>query len=393
MGGRPVRYEAEQGAGPLWASEPFRLFFPLGILAGIFGLLLWPLHYAGWWETYPAIQHPRILIFGFGSAFVFGFLGTAWPRFLEARALLVPEVLPVVFFWLLGQFSYSLGPIARGDRDIALAGLIFLFLLARRLFGKGRELPPPGFALAFAAVGLAVVVLGLWYAEVAKDAVAFQSFLRLFAYQGFLLLPLLGVGSYLIARFFASPERPPAKVRWRGPVVWISAAAIIASFAVEAWLSVRWGNALRLGAFLFWSVGALPMLWRGRAPGTRAWAMRLALGFVALSFLCRAVWPLPRFAYEHFLFLGGFALSMLLVADRVVLGHCGDAASTPPRSVAWRWIAWLVVVAAATRATADLVPTTRVSHQIYASLTLAGVFATWLAMHFRRLSRQPRGDD
>jgi uncharacterized protein involved in response to NO len=388
MGGRPVRYEAEKGGSPLWASEPFRLFFPLGILAGIFGLLLWPLHYAGWWGTYPAIQHPRILIFGFGAAFVFGFLGTAWPRFLEARALLAPEALLVAFFWLLGQISYSLGLIARGDRDMALAGFLFLLILARRLFGKGRELPPPGFALAFVAVGLAAVTLGLWHWEIAKDDVPFQSFLRLLAYQGFLLLPLLGVGSYLFARFFASPGRPPAKVRWRGPVVSLSAVGILASLAVEAWLSVRWGSALRLVAFLFWSAAAVPPLWRGRAPGTRAWALRLSLSLVALSFLCRAVWPLPRFAFEHLLFLGGFALSILLVADRVVLGHCDDPARVPPRSVAWRWIAWLVVVAAATRATADLVPTTRVSHQIYASLTLAGVFATWMAIHARRFRRR-----
>ena len=79
---RTPRHETKPNEVPIWVSEPFRVFFPLGIAAAIFGLLLWPMHYFGWWPIFPAIQHPRLLTFGFGAAFVFGFLGTAWPRFL-----------------------------------------------------------------------------------------------------------------------------------------------------------------------------------------------------------------------------------------------------------------------------------------------------------------------
>jgi uncharacterized protein involved in response to NO len=55
----------------------------------------------------------------------------------------------------------------------------------------------------------------------------------------------------------------------------------------------------------------------------------------------------------------------------------------------WRWVVWLVIVAAATRATADLVPSTRISHLIYAALTLAAVFVLWFSAHGRRLGRRP----
>lgn len=82
-----------------------------------------------------------------------------------------------------------------------------------------------------------MATLGLWFWEVAKDEVPFQSFLRLLAYRGFLLLPLLGVGSYLFVHFFAGAGKPPAKVRLRGAVVWLPAAGVLASFAGEAWLS------------------------------------------------------------------------------------------------------------------------------------------------------------
>jgi uncharacterized protein involved in response to NO len=389
MAGRPVRYEVAAGGSPLWASEPFRVFFPLGLAAGIFGILLWPLHFAGWWSIYPALQHPRMLVFGFGAAFVYGFLGTAWPRFLEAKALRRWEVFCLVLAWTGSQIAYGMGEIARGDAAAFTGGLFFLGVLGFRLLGKGREWPPPGFSLAFLAVAMGVATLFLWACGIGRDEMAFQHGLRLVAYQGFLLLPLLGVGSYLFARLFVVPGKPPAKAPYRGLVVWLAAGLVLVSFAVEAWLSVRWGNALRLGAFLFWVWGALPGIWRGRAPGTRPWALRMGLGMIALAFLSRAVWPMPPFAFEHLLFLGGFAQSILLVADRVVLGHCDDPGSVSPRSPMWHWVVWLVIVAAATRVTADLVPSTRVSHLIYAAVTLVVVWGIWISAHGRRLGRRP----
>jgi uncharacterized protein involved in response to NO len=389
MAGRPVRYEVESGAGPLWASEPFRIFFPLGLAAGTVGLLLWPLHFAGAWALYPALQHPRMLIFGFGAAFVYGFLGTAWPRFLEAKALRRWEVFCLAVAWTGSQIAYGTGAIARGDAVAFIGGLFFLSVLGSRLLRKNREWPPPGFALAFFAVGTGVATLFLWARGIGREDVAFQHFLRLVAYQGFLLLPLLGVGSYLFARFFAVPGRPPAAVARRGLVVWLAAGLVMASFVVEAWLSVQWGNALRLAAFLGWIGWALPGIWKGKAPGTRPWALRMGLAMIALAFLCRAIWPRPPFAFEHLLFLGGFAQSILLVGDRVVWGHCEDPESLAPRSVMWRWVVWLVILAAATRATADLVPSTRVSHLVYASIMLASVWVVWISAHGRRLWHRP----
>lgn len=410
MAKAPPTYEVREGTVPLWASEPFRVFFPLGILAAVFGLLLWPLHYAGWWPLYPAVQHPRILVFGFGSAFVFGFLGTAWPRFLGSSALSAAEVLLTAAGWLAAVLFYARGSIPGGDVVAAAVAGWFLLVLGRRLFAEGRELPPPGFALAFFAVGLSLAVLLAWSAGWATRSVAWDQFLRLLAYQGFLLLPIFGVGSYLFARFFAPPGgvpsgrpssggapsgrpgkaegRPARRIR-RGLVVWGCAGLVLVSFAIEAWLSPRAGNGLRLVAVVLWSALALPGIWRVRAPGTRAWALRLGLGMAGLAFLLRAVWPSLLFAFEHLLFLGGFSLVILLTADRVVLGHCDDPARVAPRSGLWRWIFWLVVLTAATRATADLVPSTRVSHHIYAALMLAVVLGLWLGMHAKRLRRRP----
>ncbi len=212
MAGRPVRYEVAAGGSPLWASEPFRVFFPLGLAAGIVGLLLWPLHFAGWWSIYPALQHPRMLIFGFGAAFVYGFLGTAWPRFLEAKALRRWEVFCLVLAWTGSQIAYGMGEIARGDAAAFTGGLFFLGVLGFRLLGKGREWPPPGFSLAFLAVAMGVATLFLWARGIGRDEVAFQHGLRLVAYQGFSFCRFWGW-----VRILCAPVRGPGEAPRQGP--------------------------------------------------------------------------------------------------------------------------------------------------------------------------------
>ncbi|MEX2581221.1 MAG: NnrS family protein [Verrucomicrobiales bacterium] len=388
---RLIRYAARRTGAPVWVEEPFRVFFPLGVGAAIFGLLLWPMFYAGWWPIHPAVQHPRILIFGFGAAFVFGFLGTAWPRFLEAEAMRSGELAGLVVLWLFGQLAYGRGAIAGGDLFAGASCLWMLLILGRRLAGKDREWPPPGFAVAFLAVVFAAAALFSWGFGWGEASPALEHWRRLVAYQAFLLLPLLGVGSYLFSRFFPTPGAPPKSVsgRRRAAAVWACAALIVVSFALEVHASVRWGNVVRLLAIAVWAFGAVPRVVFGKAPGTRPWALRLGLALVAASFACRALWPGQLLAFQHLLFLGGFTQTMLLVADRVILGHCAPPGTAKPRSLLWRWIVWLMLLTAATRASADLVPSTRVSHHVYAALLLIVVLLIWWIEHGRRLRSVP----
>ena len=167
---------------------------------------------------------------------------------------------------------------------------------------------------------------------------------------------------------------------------------IIASFFVEAYLSVRWGNALRLVAVLSWSVGVLPVLFQGKSPGTRPWALRMGFFMICACFFCRVIWPQQIFAFEHLLFLGGFSQVILLVADRVVSGHCLETPPAP-KSLRWRWIVWLMILTAATRATADLVPSTKTSHHIYAAIMLITILIIWFAEIGPRLKRVPAEEE
>ena len=61
--------------------EPYRVFFPLGILCGLAGVAIWPLYSFGLTATYSGRSHALVQIFGFLYAFIAGFLLTAVPRF------------------------------------------------------------------------------------------------------------------------------------------------------------------------------------------------------------------------------------------------------------------------------------------------------------------------
>src|SRR6185503_13894274 len=95
--------------------EPFRIFFPAGVLAGIVGVALWPLHFANVLELYPGIGHARIMAYGLFGAFIFGFLGTAMPRMLSAKPLHIFQVLPLAAVHAAMVAAFACSKIFIGD--------------------------------------------------------------------------------------------------------------------------------------------------------------------------------------------------------------------------------------------------------------------------------------
>src|SRR5436189_4239604 len=97
------------------AREPFRIFFPAAVLAGIMGVALWPLYFTHLTEFYPGVSHPRIMAFGFFGGFILGFLGTAMPRMLSANPLRLAEVIPLLLLHLTMVGAFASGNIYLGD--------------------------------------------------------------------------------------------------------------------------------------------------------------------------------------------------------------------------------------------------------------------------------------
>jgi uncharacterized protein involved in response to NO len=189
----------------LVCREPFRIFFPLGLVLGVIGVSLWPLFYAHFSIAYPVITHARLMIEGFMAAFIFGFLGTAGPRLTSTSTFSKAELIGVISLHLLAAAFHLANRHAAGDFVFLAALLVFVKALVPR-FRQRKDSPPPNFVLV--ALGMLNAILGtalLTWAETghAPDAVYFLGNAMLG--QGFVLLPILGVAPFLLPRMLGIP--------------------------------------------------------------------------------------------------------------------------------------------------------------------------------------------
>ena len=130
------------------AAEPFRLFFPLGILASAIGVLLWPAYFAGWTTAYPLEAHARWMVIGFGGCFITGFLGTAGPRLLGSDPWCRFEIILHTVVALIVMTSLTFNKIATADLFTGFWLLGILKSLLFRVFVGRKDVPPPGLPLA-----------------------------------------------------------------------------------------------------------------------------------------------------------------------------------------------------------------------------------------------------
>lgn len=353
------------------SEEPHRVFFPLGVVAGVLGALAFPLFYMQWISFYPQQFHPRMMTEGFVGAFVTGFLGTAAPRFLGARRMSGVELVALVGLWLVACTVLFFPGRERLADCLFAAQLGGILVFAGLRMPSAKEVPPPGFVVAFAAVLLAI------HAIVIPSAMG-QNYLR----YGFWLLPVVGVGSYLVPRFFVKGNGKVRSKISRRVMLAVVSVAILASF----WMEVHWGTrvafALRGAALLWWCLFVMPGGWP-RAEGTRGFALKCSLWALPLGYFLKAAWPGPGFAFSHVLFISGLGSIMLLVGDRVSIGHAKKPRVLKQRSTFWRWVFWLMALVMLTRVSADLIPSTMVSHYIYAAVLWAGLLIAWAWHHAR----------
>lgn len=363
------------------AAEPFRLFFPAGVLAGIVGAALWPLHFAGVAGMYPGIPHARIMACGLFGAFIIGFLGTAMPRMLSAGPLLVWQVMPLVAIHVAMIVAFACSKVFFGDMLFLVLLASFIALMASRARQR-KDTPPPGFilvGLSFLSItaGIALAVLQ-HFRELDVFWVTLQ---RLLSYQGFVLLPILGIGPFILPRLFGMqsqhdfPEmRIPVAAWWRKAALAFAAGAlVIASFFIEANGWYRLAHALRFAAALSYILVEMPF---HRAPAVNALGVAVRIAFVGIvaGFLAVAIFPAYRVGLLHLTLVGGFAVITFVVATRVVFGHSGNLALLKGRN---RWLLaaiGLMLLGMATRISGDFWPKVLVSHYTYgAVLWIAGV--------------------
>lgn len=333
-------------------------------------------------EWYPGQTHARIMAYGLFGGFILGFLGTAMPRMLSSKPFRIGEVLTLVLLHVAMVISFVAGKVLAGDVLVLLLILSFLGSVAIRVRHRA-DTPPPGFVL----VGLAFVCLlaGAFIAilEHYREMDSFWIVLqRLLSYQGFVLLPILGIGPFILPRFFGRqshhdfPEaRIPAVGWWHKALVAVAAAVlIISSFFVEANGWHRTAYTIRFLTTLVYLFLEIPFHCAPPANHALGASIRIAFAAIVAGFLAIAFFPRFRVGLLHLTLIGGFAVITFVVATRVVFGHSGNLALLKGRN-RWLQIAiGLMLLGMATRISGDFWTKLLVSHYSYgAILWIAGV--------------------
>lgn len=367
-----------------FAAEPFRLLFPVGILAGVIGVSLWPLHFLGLGQ-YPGVPHARLMAHGFFGSFVLGFLGTAMPRMLGASPFRPSLVIALVLSQVSVIGLHLAGQTGLADWAMLASLLMLIFALLNRIRGR-TDLPPPGFVLAGLGLACGVSGLVLGWAPIVDESDANRAILQTrLLYQGFLLLPVLGVGGFIFPGLLGAPnphEFP--EMRWPNRA-WLSRAAealaagliILASFGLEVRGVVSWAHGLRFGAAAVYLFRQVPLRSADGRRSTVAHSLRAGVALLLAGLLGAALLPQWRVALLHLTYASGLVLVTLAVATRVLFGHSGQPQRLHARN-GWLIVAFaLMFFGTLTRITGDFLPKILPTHYSYGALMWAGGIVLW----------------
>jgi uncharacterized protein involved in response to NO len=381
---------------PLWRSEPFRVFFPLGVVLGWIGIGHWLAYTSGLSSTYSCLMHGLVQTQAFLVAFALGFLFTALPRrtssappnaaTLAAAGLLVVATAAALVTqrWVLAQLGY-------------LSTLLVLVAFAAgRLAGAGAGRRPPAtfmlipIGLLHGVVGAVLLILGLS----GSTGPTTTTLGALLVQQGVFISLTIGVGGLILPLLSGTP--PPADLgssprETRRAIAFAAAGAtVFATFLLEVTVLPRTAALLRavvVAVVLGFGHGA----WRPPAkPGFHRRLAWLAVWMVPLGLAGSALWPDYRVPALHVLFVGGFGVLTFAVATHVVLGHTGapELAMGRPPAVVATGIALLLAMTA--RVAADWSDTYFAHLGWAAGLWIAGTLV-WLLFVAPRLVRRSAG--
>jgi uncharacterized protein involved in response to NO len=362
-----------------FCQEPFRIFFPTGLFLGIAGVSLWLLFYLGAPISYPNISHARLMTEGFMASFIFGFLGTAGPRITSAPHFSSPEVVAIFTLDLLAAGLHVSGAHRAGDICFVVCLLFFARTIGIR-FQQRKDCPPPNFILVMLGLGSGIGGASLLaYSETAQFSPLYQVGSALL-HQGFVLLPVLGVAPFFLARLLELP-RPDLPESRAFPPGWFRQAAfpaligltIIASFFLEAFSQPEIGRWLRAAAIVSYLVARMPF--RGR--NFLANCLRAAILSIAAGYITVALFPIYRIGALHIVFVTGFNFIVFTVAIRVVFGHSGHAHLFQKRRLFFTITIIFLFLAMGSRFTADFAPKARILHLVAAAVCWVVAALIW----------------
>jgi len=367
-------------------QEPFRVFFPAAVLTGTLGVLLWPLHFSGIIPLYPGVAHAHLMAHGFFGGFIFGVLGTGLPRMLSAPPFYLWQVLCLLTLYVFMVVANALGKTLGADL-LLLAFVAGFASCAIARIAKRKDVPPPGFVLVALALAslVAGTVLEIIHARQEEPAIFWVNLQHLLSYQGFILLPIIGVGTFLLPRFFDLPNlnefpesrTPPPGWRRKALGALLTGVVVLGSFGLEAAGWARLGSAIRLITGALYLFSQVPIYRSAIHKNSLRASLAIALVLLFAGYGWTILFPTNRVAVLHLTLVGGFAVVTFAVATRVLFGHSGNLARlTFPNH--WLKIAVaLMLLGMATRISGDFFPHLLVSHYNYGAFLWIGGVILW----------------
>lgn len=349
--------------------EPYRLFFPLGILFGLIGIGHWFFYAVGLLPAFSVYFHGFLQTHLYLGCFVSGFLFTSVPRFSNAHHATRPEVMSMSIILIALFLFLSLNFwIAEGLTYIAFLIAVGRFIVVRFRSDLAAKEPtefvwiPMGIlqgivgTLIYMAARLRWVAV--WLLQVGKEM----------SQLGFILCIVLGVGGFLAPRLMGRQKlqiRPLQgntleKIEWvrkrRMMIHGFAALLIFISFWLEG-LNFRVISfllrALVITSELCWT-GSLPF--PPRVKDIHAMPLWISFWMVTIGSWALVFFPDQRITMLHFIFIGGFSLMIFSVATVVIFSHAGQAARLHRKFWVLRFLLFSILFSLAFRIAASYFP-------------------------------------
>lgn len=363
--------------------EPYRIFFPMGIIYLLIGTLIWlpQLWSAG---NYPVLAHRYLMLNGFSASFIAGFLMTAVPKFSQTEEANRKEIFFFFIVTLLGLIFAFLENENNSYFASSLQSGIILFFLSRRVI-KRKVNPPYSFVFIF--VGLI-----LWLTSAIMGILTHSDSFKNLHYEGSIAAIILGVGSRLVPGILGHSEIVQGqRLKYENEKPFLLTVplhfyAMIFLFIVSYFLDGQMGSILRAGIVLcvglfYWKLYQLP-----KERSALTWSIWTSCWLIIASFILKVFWTEGYIHASHAFFLSGIVLLTLLIATRVLQSHGPKDKRLENLKIIY-FIAALIILAGVTRVSAFLMPENYFRHLGYSSIILSLAVILWSQRYLRYINR------
>lgn len=300
-------------------KEPYRLFFPIGVVSSIFSIMLWIFFQREIIEFYPKVSHGNIMFFVSLWSFVVGFLMTAIPRMTGSKFATRTELFLAIFLLLVQMLLNTLNLVWFSVVIFFMQVVMLLCFLILRFLQK-RIIPFEGFV--FFPFAFLQVFLGLYYGLNEQ-----YSLLHTYAGEAFLLNLIVGIGSRLIPVLSRlpgaiSPHMQQGVTRMK-PYLFFALNLNVG--LVLQFYFVEMANLWIIGTLILIYIYNLKIFKKTTSFTLLGLGLKVGLLFFLLGYLVRIVDVSQVAAANHLLYVGGILLITLMVATRVGLAHSGQS--------------------------------------------------------------------